>query len=122
MKKIKPGEEFQMHDTVFTYSMSESGSISLKIVRKTESKPSKAKKGFIPPSIEDVIKYFADNGYSEESAKKFHMSYSAGEPPWHDSQGKPVIAWKQKAINVWFKPENLIKKQGGNNTSFSFKE
>ena len=39
-----------------------------------------------------------------ESAQKFFNYYTAGE--WHDGNGKPVKNWKQKAIAVWFKPEN----------------
>jgi hypothetical protein len=69
--------------------------------------PKKPKpKKFIPPSLEDVKSYFKENGYSEESAETFHKYYSNGEPPWHDGQGKPVKSWKQKAVAVWFKPEN----------------
>lgn len=108
VKKIKPGEEFQLHNQIFTYSVAEDGTISLKKLREGKT----LKVNFIPPTVEQVIQYFKDNGYTEESAKKFHMSYSAGEPPWHDSKGNPVKAWKQKAINVWFKPENIAK---GNN-------
>ena len=33
-------------------------------------------------------------------------SYSVAN--WTDSKGKPVLNWKQKAINVWFTNENKI--------------
>jgi hypothetical protein len=60
----------------------------------------------------EVIIYFKEKGYTEESAKKFFEYYqSAG---WKDSNGKKVKRWKQKAIAVWFKPENKIPTQ--NNT------
>ena len=25
---------------------------------------------------------------------------------WHDTQGKPILNWKQKILNVWCKDEN----------------
>lgn len=76
-------------------SDSDSGSVS----------NSKKKKGrvFEPPTIEDVIKYFTDNGYSEFGAKKAHEYYRLNN--WHDSEGKPVKAWKQKMFSVWFKDQ-----------------
>lgn len=66
---------------------------------------SKKKKGkvFEPPTIEEVIKYFTDNGYSEYGAKKAHEYYRLNN--WHDSEGKPVKAWKQKMFSVWFKDQ-----------------
>lgn len=67
----------------------------------------KPKPQFIPPLIEDVISYFLENGYSEESAKKAFNHYSLAN--WHDTEGKPVLSWKQKMNTVWFKEENLIK-------------
>lgn len=59
---------------------------------------------FIAPSIDEVKKYFKDNGYKEESAIKMFNSYSVAN--WIDSKGNPVKNWKQKSINVWFTPEN----------------
>jgi hypothetical protein len=67
------------------------------------------KKGFTPPLLEDVIIYFKENGYSEQSAKKMFNSYSVAN--WIDSKGNAVKNWKQKAINVWFKPENLDRSE-----------
>lgn len=69
----------------------------------------KRKKGkkFIPPSLNDVVKYFSENGYSKDSGKKAFQYYSTGD--WKDSTGKPVKNWKQKMIAVWFKPENKIE-------------
>jgi hypothetical protein len=61
-------------------------------------------KKFNPPSREDVIKYFEDNDYNPEIAKKAYLYYS--EQNWHDSQGKPIKNWKGKMISVWFKEEN----------------
>lgn len=64
---------------------------------------------YITPSLNDVYSYFKEKGYSEESAKKFFDYYEAGG--WSDSKGKKVKNWKQKALGVWFKPENLISVQ-----------
>lgn len=62
------------------------------------------KKRRLPESEQDVIAYFRSHGYSTESAKRFFHGYS--EADWHDTQGNPILNWKQKAQNVWFKPDN----------------
>ena len=67
----------------------------------------KEKKKFMPPSVEEVIKYFLSKGYSVESAKKAHEYYSAAD--WHDRNGDKVRSWKQKMIGVWFREENKNK-------------
>jgi len=64
------------------------------------------KKKFIPPEINEVIKYFIENGYSEESATMAFKYYDEGN--WKDSTGKQVLNWKQKMRGVWFKPENKM--------------
>jgi len=70
----------------------------------TPLKPKRKKKNFTPPSKEDVIKYFAEKGYSKQAGEKAFDYYQ--EASWKDSHGKPVLNWKQKMIAVWFKPEN----------------
>jgi len=60
-----------------------------------------------PPSLEDVKKYFQENGYSEETAKNAFHYYQEGD--WKDSRGQQVRSWKQKMRGVWFKPENKGK-------------
>lgn len=57
-------------------------------------------------NIDDIKIYFLENGYSENSAKKFYDYYSIAN--WKDSKGNQVKNWKQKAQAVWFKPENKI--------------
>lgn len=64
-------------------------------------------KPFHAPSLDDVQKYFTDNGYNKEVAIKAWMGYDAAN--WFDSKGNPILNWKQKMINVWFKDENKIK-------------
>lgn len=72
-------------------------------------KKSKPKKEPLkPPTEDELIAYFTENGYTTESAKKAFAYYTAGK--WKDSKGNPVKSWKQKMHGVWFKPENEIKK------------
>lgn len=77
------------------------------------------KKEFVPPILEDVKKYFLENGYSEQSAEKMFKSYSIAD--WIDSKGNPVKNWKQKAINVWFKEENKIQNKKIDNVTVTTK-
>ena len=58
-----------------------------------------------PPTEEEVIQFFVSNGYSQEAGCKAWAYYDAGG--WRDSNGKPVMAWKQKMIAVWFKDDSL---------------
>lgn len=101
MKKIAPNEEFNLSGHIFTYSLNNEGGLVFKKVKYVKGKPK-----FQPPTVEEVITYFRSKGYKEESARKFHEYYSNGTPPWTDGGGKPVRSWTQKALSVWFKPEN----------------
>jgi hypothetical protein len=60
---------------------------------------------FLPPGIEEVIVFFDEKGYSEESAKKAFYYYESAN--WKDRNNMQVKNWKQKMIGVWFKDENL---------------
>jgi predicted transcriptional regulator len=68
-----------------------------------------------PPSIEDVIEYFEEKGYTKESAIKMFNYYEESRKPrgrvWKDGRGNTVKNWKQKAQSVWFKPDNEKGKQ-----------
>ena len=76
-------------------------------VKKSKVKKSKVNNiEFKAPEILEVENYFLENGYPKELAKRFFDSYSVAD--WIDSKGNKVKNWKQKAINVWFKPENKI--------------
>lgn len=72
-------------------------------------KPIKTNKNNIAPSINDVISYFEEKGYTKESAQTAFNYYESND--WHDSRGKKVINWKQKMISVWFKEPNKIVKR-----------
>lgn len=87
-------------------------SVSLTNIKEKENKKENKKavcRVIENPTIEDVKNYFKENGYNEQSAIKFFDSYSVNN--WFDSRGNPVLNWKQKAINVWFKDENKITYQ-----------
>jgi len=62
---------------------------------------------FVPPHIEEVVKFFDENGYANgERAWNYY-----NDADWKDSTGKPVKNWKQKMRGVWFRPENIKPKQ-----------
>lgn len=85
---------------------------ALQTIRKEEGEEEEEKelkKKVKPPTESDVIKYFSENGYSEAAALKAFNHYQLGG--WKDTNGKPVLAWKQKMHTVWFKPENKDKPQ-----------
>lgn len=63
-------------------------------------------KGILYPDIEEVKKFFSDNGYSAAKGGEAWAYYS--EAGWVDSRGNVVLNWKQKMRAVWFKPENRI--------------
>lgn len=70
------------------------------------NKKKRSKKIFVPPTIDEMIIYFRDNGYNEAHALKVFKYYSEGD--WHDSNGNQVNNWKQKCQANWFKNENRI--------------
>jgi len=73
------------------------------------SEKKRRRKPFVAPSMDEVKQYFKENGYKEESAIKAFNYYSVAN--WFDSKGSPILNWKQKMINVWFKDENKIPKR-----------
>lgn len=69
-------------------------------------KVKKSKVNIYMPTIDEVIKYFLENGFKTESAKLAWNYYN--ESGWVDSNGKKVLNWKQKMRGVWFRDENKI--------------
>lgn len=59
------------------------------------------------PTLEEVKKYFTENGYTDQIALKAFEYYSS--TGWKDKNGKPVQNWKSKMVNVWFKEEHKSK-------------
>jgi len=63
----------------------------------------------INPTLEDVLAYFDENGYSREVANKaYHYYNNLG---WKNSKGNQVVNWKNTMLNNWFKDENKKKIQ-----------
>lgn len=81
---------------------------------KNVKKIRREKQVFVPPSVQDVISYFKEKGFSEELAIRAFEYYEAGD--WKDSQGTPVRSWKQKMIANWMKNKN---KAGGDGNGLS---
>lgn len=65
------------------------------------------KKGFVPPTEEEVKVFFRDNGYNEETAIKCYRYYV--DLGWTDSYGNKVLNWKSKIRNNWFKDQYKIQ-------------
>jgi hypothetical protein len=75
------------------------------IALKREKKP---RNEFIPPSKEEVSQFFFENGYDPNQGIEAWKYYSDMNPPWTDSEGKPVRSWKSKCRVVWFKPQHKV--------------
>lgn len=111
MKKIKPGEEFALGNSVYTYSINEKGNVVITPMKALKGKLKKSKE-FIPPTIEEVKAYFASKGYSEAGAIHAFEYYSSGD--WTDSKGNPVINWKQKMLqNMMFDKDKISSADNG---------
>lgn len=100
-----PVESVQHTSTDSTVIVNDSVSVSDSVIVKEK----KEKKRFTPPTIQEVILYFSENGYSEKSAIKAFNYYDVAE--WIDSKGNKIKNWKQKMQGVWFKTENEERKE-----------
>ena len=96
-----------------TCSIGDSPKAKAKAKAKAEKRQKKAQ--FIPPSLNEVVSFFKEKGYSESAANRAFNHYSLAD--WHDTTGKPVKNWKQKMNTVWFKPENIDQSAGVYDTS-----
>lgn len=61
--------------------------------------PSRGKREFVPPTLEEVEAYCRERN-SPVDAKQFYDYFTAGD--WYDSKGQKVRRWKQKLI-TWEK-------------------
>jgi hypothetical protein len=85
-------------------------------VEQNPTKENKTKENTIyRPSIDEVEKYFIDNGYTYIGARSAWNYYEAGN--WCDSKGNKVKNWKQKMRGVWFRDEYKINKPTSANFS-----
>ena len=57
-----------------------------------------------PVNAQEVIDFFKQKGYPRNLAIKAYDYYESNG--WHDANGKPILAWKQKMISNWLNPEN----------------
>lgn len=73
------------------------------------NKEVKKERSITPPSLEEIIEYFTQNGYKKSEAEKAFNFYA--NRGWKDSNDRKVKNWKLKMKEVWFKPENKIKPQ-----------
>lgn len=109
-RKNRSGDNKKEENISLTYDIhmeNENRNKNKDINKDKDKKPKKKKPEFVPPKIEEVKSFFVEKGYTEKSAQSFFDYYSAGD--WVDGQGTKVKNWKQKAIAVWFKPENENK-------------
>jgi len=58
------------------------------------------------PTLDQVVSYFKENGYTEDAGTKAFNYYQSAN--WHDARGNKVKNWKQKMQAVWFKEENKV--------------
>lgn len=72
--------------------------IDVDVANDIEKEKKRTKKKFVPPTLEEVEAYCRERG-NNVNAKKFYDGYSVAG--WKDSEGKPVLNWKQKIIQVW---------------------
>lgn len=70
-----------------------------------------------PPVEKEVVDYFLKNGFSEQLGKKAFKYYNEADPPWTDTNGKKVKAWKQKMVGNWFKNESKSHKAPNRQTA-----
>lgn len=81
-----------------------SDSVNVSVNDSVREKKKRVVNKFTPPSLQEVIDYFAENKFSKELAEKAFKYYETGE--WKDGKGNQVRNWKQKMQSVWFKEEN----------------
>lgn len=67
-------------------------------------------KQFNAPSMDEVINYFTQNGYSEAYGIQVWRYYNEGD--WKDSKGDQVLNWKQKIRGNWFKEDKKVSSNG----------
>lgn len=75
-----------------------------KTQRVSKNAGKKAETKTIPPPLPEFKDYFKQHGFPEALAITVWHGYNAAN--WHDSEGKPIINWKQKCQHVWFKEKN----------------
>jgi hypothetical protein len=80
--------------------------------KKESKKDSRNKKGFIPPTFQDIQNYCKERN-SCVDAKKFFDYYVAGD--WEDAKGNQVKNWKQKLLTWESKTTNENRPESNTN-------
>ncbi len=78
-------------------------------VKKT-TRTKKTTTEFVPPALDEFIKYFLENGFDKDLATRAWKGYDTAN--WHDRNGTPVKNWQQKCQNTWFRPDNKPSVKG----------
>lgn len=95
--------ESRQRNSTDSVSVSVSDNVNDNVSEKEKKNKERANK-FAPPTQLEVISYFLEKGYTQESACKAFDYYDVAN--WTDSKGTKIKNWKQKMIAVWFKEEN----------------
>lgn len=86
------------------------------IVLNNKKKRSAKKTPCNPPTENEVKEFAKSKGYNPEFIWEKMAGYIDND--MHDSQGNPILNWKLKLNQVWFKPEN--KSATGTTINFGF--
>lgn len=79
--------------------------------------PSKSKKKkFIPPTLEEIIEYCKSRNSSVDPYEFYEFFTSDEDKLWTDSNGKPVVNWKQKLI-TWEHHNRGARNESKSNSS-----
>ncbi len=63
--------------------------------------PKRKTKDFVVPTVQEVIDYVVEKGYTEKLAREIFDYYTVAD--WKDAKGDQVLNWKQKILGVWLK-------------------
>jgi len=71
----------------------------------TTKKPPRKKKEFVPPTEEEFVNFWKENGYDLTRAASVWKTYN--DNLWFDSHNNKILNWKMKCRFVWFTPDRL---------------
>lgn len=104
-RKNRAGKTKDVKNTSITYDNHMGNGNGNEIVKEKKGGAGvKKRKPFVPPTKEEVIQYFQENGYSKDAAERAFLYYDSRD--WHNRDNKKVDVWKSTMISTWFKPEN----------------
>lgn len=95
-------ENPELSNTIITYSNNSNKKLEKENIysgSSSEKKPTKSKKQFLAPTLDDVIEFFKSKGLNDVLARKAFTHYDMAD--WTDSKGNKVVNWKQKMNTNW---------------------